>query len=101
MFQKDTMMVRKRRIHRKCIATPGYYYKPLRIPLVNLEVISLSKEELTALYYADYMGVIQKLSAKKMAISQATFSRELSSARRKIAEALFIINCGQPRSCAI
>jgi predicted DNA-binding protein (UPF0251 family) len=53
----------------------------------ELEQIKLTKEEITALYYADYLQMKQVESADKMGISQASFSRDLASAHRKIAQA--------------
>ena len=84
-------MVQKRKIQRKCVDFPGSIFKPQALPLLQLENVHLTKEEVTALYYSDYLGLRQLDSAEKMDISQATFSRELSSAHRKIAEALFDI----------
>ena len=82
-------MVQKRKIPRRCIYYPKHFFKPAGIPAMDLEVIELSKEEITALYYADYRELKQVDAAKKMGISQASFSRELASARKKLAEALF------------
>jgi len=53
-----------------------------------LEEIALSKEELEALKLSDFQGLNQIEAAKKMATSQSTFQRILSSARKKVAAAL-------------
>lgn len=82
-------MVPARRIIRHCIYHPKTFFKPAGIHRMNLEILELSKEELTALYYADYEGLKQIDAAKKMGISQASFSRELNRARKKIVQALF------------
>lgn len=64
------------------------YFKPRGVPLKNLEVISLSTEEVEAyrLRYIDKLD--QNEAAKKMNTSQSTYQRILSSASEKIAEAL-------------
>jgi len=48
----------------------------------------LKCEELEAIRLADFMGLNQKESAKRMSISQQTFSRVLKSGRKCLAEAL-------------
>jgi len=50
--------------------------------------ITLKYEEFEALRLSDYMGLDQAESAKKMAISQQTFSRILTNARRSLSKAL-------------
>lgn len=81
------LMVQKRKIERKCEEFPPHLFKPIAIPMRDLETIYISKEELTALFYADYQQLKQLEAAKKMGISQSSFSRELASAHKKIAEA--------------
>jgi predicted DNA-binding protein (UPF0251 family) len=60
------------------------------VPLVPvcLEQIFLDLEELEALKLKDFQGLEQKQAAQKMAISQPTFHRLITSARKKIADAL-------------
>ncbi|MBY9002006.1 MAG: DUF134 domain-containing protein [Candidatus Heimdallarchaeota archaeon] len=82
-------MVQNRKIERKCVDFPGNIFKPQAIPLSKLENINLTKEELTAVYYSDYLGLRQTEAAQKMEISQASFSRDLAVAHKKIASALF------------
>ena len=65
------------------------YFKPAGIPLLKLEKIELSVEEMEAIRLADFEGAEQGNTAKKMKISQPTFSRILKEGRRKVAEALF------------
>lgn len=81
-------MVRPRLCRRIRIKPKAYYYKPRGIPLRHLEEIALSKEELEALKLSDFQGLNQIEAAKKMATSQSTFQRILSSARKKVAAAL-------------
>jgi predicted DNA-binding protein (UPF0251 family) len=71
----------------KC--TPGaYYFKPRGIPLINLEEITLTIDELEALRLADYEGLYHEEAAKQMNISRATFGRILDAARHKTAGAI-------------
>lgn len=81
-------MVHQRKIKRCCIDHEGAIFKPQGLPLVNLEVVKLTKEEITAIYYADLEGKKQKEAAESMNISQSTFSRDLQTAHNKIADAL-------------
>lgn len=48
----------------------------------------LKLEEIESIRLADYMGLDQREAAKFMDISQQTFSRVLSKARKTLAEAL-------------
>lgn len=64
------------------------YFKPRAIPLSMLEEVKLSIDELEALRLCDYKNLDQIKAAKKMKISQSTLWRILTSARKKIAQAL-------------
>lgn len=64
------------------------YFKPRGIPLSQLEEVKLAVDELEALRLADFEDIDQIKAAKKMKISQSTFQRILTSARKKVAEAL-------------
>jgi uncharacterized protein len=50
--------------------------------------IDLKLEEFEAIRLADFVGHDQSSAAKKMRISQQTFSRVLKNARQRLAEAL-------------
>lgn len=65
-----------------------YYFKPRGVPLGSLEEVRLLPEELEALKLSDVDVLGQVEAARAMGISQPTFARILSSARRKIAWAL-------------
>jgi predicted DNA-binding protein (UPF0251 family) len=65
-----------------------YYFKPRGIPLRLLEEVILLADELEALKLYNVDGLDQTKSAQKMKISQPTFARILSSADKKIAEAI-------------
>ena len=64
------------------------YFKPRGIPLVDLEEIALSLDEIEAMRLADYEGLYQEQAAEKMNISRQTFGRIIESAHKKVAEAL-------------
>ena len=64
------------------------YFKPRAVPLSMLEEVDLSMDELEALRLCDYKNLEQAEAAKGMKISQSTLQRILTSARRKVAEAL-------------
>ena len=64
------------------------HFKPAGMPLVNLKETTLNFEELESIRLKDYENLDQKEAAKKMNISQPTFQRLLTSARKKVAEAL-------------
>ncbi len=81
-------MVRPR-IRRKIQFNPDVtYFKPRAIPLSKLKEVSLEIDELEAVRLCDLAGLGQTEAAERMEISQSTFQRTLSSARKKIAEAL-------------
>jgi len=64
------------------------YFKPAGIGVRFLEQVDLEIDELEAIRLFDAEGKPQEECAKKMEVSQPTFSRILSSARKKIADAL-------------
>jgi predicted DNA-binding protein (UPF0251 family) len=64
------------------------YFKPKGIPLLDLEEVALSLDELEALRLADCEGRYHEDAAREMKISRATFGRIVKEARRKAAEAL-------------
>ncbi|MFA5125866.1 MAG: DUF134 domain-containing protein [archaeon] len=64
------------------------YFKPAGIPMRTLEEVVLSFEEIESLRLKEVEGLGQTEAAKKMHISQPTFFRILSTARKKVAEAI-------------
>jgi predicted DNA-binding protein (UPF0251 family) len=64
------------------------YFKPRGASMRSLEVVELSREELEAIRLKNIKDMDQTECAKKMDTSQSTFQRILSSAYKKIAEAL-------------
>ena len=70
-------------------STPSVtYYKPAGVRKASLEIVVLSVDELEAVRLSDLQGLTQQEAAEKMNVSQPTFNRILSSARRKIADAI-------------
>jgi predicted DNA-binding protein (UPF0251 family) len=68
---------------------PGLtYFKPAGIPLGLLSEIKLSVEEAEALRLKEIENLDQAHAALRMGISRPTFQRILSSARRKLADAI-------------
>ena len=63
-------------------------FKPCGIRKIYLESISLCEDEMEAIRLADYEGLYQQECAEKMGISRTTFARLITSARKKIADAL-------------
>ena len=81
-------MPRPRR-HRRVKYCPDIcYFKPAGIPKRLLEEVNLKVEEFEALRLKDYRELDQKECAKKMNVSQSTFHRLLSVARKKITESI-------------
>jgi len=63
-------------------------FKPVGIPTGDLDVVQLLPEEAEALRLKDINDLSQTDAAEKMGISQSSFQRILSSARKKISSAL-------------
>lgn len=55
-----------------------------------LEEVDLTVDEVEALRLADFEELDQRQAAKKMKVSQSTFQRILTNARKKIGEALVL-----------
>lgn len=81
-------MPRPRRIRRIFFNPRITYFKPAGVMLRHLQENILTKDELEAIRLIDLEQIEQKKVAKQMKISQPTLSRLLTSARKKIAEAL-------------
>ena len=64
------------------------YFKPIGIPLVQLQEVRLSVEEAEAIRLKDLEELEQDECAQRMNISRPTFARVLGSARQKMADAL-------------
>ena len=64
------------------------YFKPQGVPMRELEIVELTAEEVEALRLRNTEDLEQEEAAKKMNTSQSTFQRILSSAYKKITEAI-------------
>lgn len=74
---------------RNCEGKPcGKVFKPTCTPLRELKKINLHQDELEAFRLCDYQGLFQEQAGEKMDVSRGTVQRLLTSARKKIAEAL-------------
>jgi len=69
------------RFHHNC-------FKPCGMRGAELDFEVLTKDEMEAIRLADFKGLYQEEAAKEMEVSRPTFSRILSNARKKIANAL-------------
>jgi uncharacterized protein len=64
------------------------YFKPKGTPLIPLEDVFPSLDELEAIRLVDYQGFYHEKAAEQMNISRATFGCILDSARHKVADAI-------------
>lgn len=77
------------RLRRRIRFSPtARFFKPQGIPLRYLEQVELSHEELEALRLKHVKNLDQTKAAEQMNTSQSTFQRILTSAQKKVAEAL-------------
>lgn len=77
------------RLYRKITFNPSVtYFKPQGVPIRMLEEVELSHEELEALRLKNIENLDQIECARKMNTSQSTLQRILSSAYKKITQAL-------------
>ncbi len=81
-------MPRPKLCRRVCFPPGLTYFKPAGIRLVDLEETILAVEEFEAVRLKDLVGLAQEIAARKMGVSQPTFHRMISSARKKIADAI-------------
>lgn len=81
-------MVRPRLFRRVGFQPYVTYFKPAGVRLVGLVETVITVDEFEALRLKDFLGIEQEEAAKKMNISQPTFHRLLSSARKKVADAV-------------
>ncbi len=64
------------------------FFKPECVAKKDLNEIVVTLDEFEAIRLYDFEGLDQEKAAKRMKVSRPTFSRILSSARRKIAHSL-------------
>jgi predicted DNA-binding protein (UPF0251 family) len=63
-------------------------FKPLGIPVIELEEVVMTLDEFEAIRLADLDGLYQEQAAEQMSVSRTTFSRIVDAAHKKIADAL-------------
>jgi len=63
-------------------------FKPAGVPASRLSELVLGIDELEAIRLADLGGLYQEQAAEQMKVSRQTFGRIVSSARKKVAQAL-------------
>ena len=81
-------MPRPRLCRKVAIQPKVTYFKPAGIRMVKLEEVILSVDEYEAVRLNDLEELEQKEGARKMDISQPTYSRLLLSGRKKITIAI-------------
>ena len=81
-------MVRPRLCRRIRFNPNVTYFKPQGVPMRFLDMVDLTTEEVEALRLKNIKDLDQIECAKLMKTSQSTFQRILSSAYKKITEAL-------------
>lgn len=81
-------MGRQPRCRRVNFVPRATYFKPAGVRLAQLEEKALSVEEAESIRLKDLEGLEQEECARSMNVSRTTFARVLTSARKKIADAL-------------
>lgn len=81
-------MPRPRRRRRVGFQPDVTYFKPAGVRMIELEETVLTVDEFESIRLKDLEGLEQEECAKKMNISQPTFHRMVTSARKKIADFL-------------
>jgi len=77
------------RLNRKITFNPKVtYFKPQGVPMRFLDIVELTAEEVEALRLKNEKGMDQEEAAKMMKTSRSTFQRILTSAYKKITNAL-------------
>ncbi len=75
--------------HRRIRFNPDItFYKPHGVPMRHLDIIELSKEEAEALRLKNVKELTQNQAAREMNTSQSTFQRILTSAEKKVSQAI-------------
>ena len=87
-MKKQKKMPRPRRFRRVRYMPEVTFFKPAGVRLAELEEVVLTVDEFEAIRLKDFLDLEQTEAAKKMNISQPTFNRLLSAARKKVAEAV-------------
>ncbi len=81
-------MARPVKSRRICCVPVASYFKPVGIPMRELEEIVLGMDELEAMRLTDLDGLYQADAAEQMGVSRQTIGNILNSAHHKLADAL-------------
>jgi len=81
-------MPRPRRCRRVGLKPGVTYFKPAGVRMTQLDEVILTVDEYEAVRLKDLNGLDQDECAKKMNVSQPTFHRLVTDARKKISDAL-------------
>jgi uncharacterized protein len=81
-------MPRKKCCRRVSASLEVHWFKPVGIPMRELDEVILAYDELEAIRLADMLKLYHADGAKRMGISRPTFGRIVSEARSKVADAL-------------
>jgi predicted DNA-binding protein (UPF0251 family) len=77
------------RLRRRVWLEPNVtYFKPAGVRMIDLEESIMTVDEFEAVRLKDLEGLDEEAAARKMNISQPTFNRLVTSARKKIADAI-------------
>jgi predicted DNA-binding protein (UPF0251 family) len=63
-------------------------YKPVGIPMSELQHLTIYRDELEAMRLCDLDGMTQDAAGSKMGISRGTVQRLLANARKKVVKAI-------------
>jgi predicted DNA-binding protein (UPF0251 family) len=66
----------------------GEIFKPRATPMSELEIVTLYQDELEAVKLCDLEGLTQEEAGKRMGVSRGTVQRLITTAHRKIADAI-------------
>lgn len=81
-------MARPVKSRRICCVPAASYFKPVGIPMCELDEIVLGMDELEAMRLTDLGGLYQADAAEQMGVSRQTIGNILNSAHHKLADAL-------------
>jgi predicted DNA-binding protein (UPF0251 family) len=72
----------------RLVHTPPLFseFKPIGVPVQQLQQVTLTLDEFEAFRLADYQGFTHAEGALEMGISRSTFSRLIEKSRKKIAD---------------
>lgn len=63
-------------------------FKPNRVPMDELEQVSLASDEFEALRLVDYQGMLQLQAAEVMGVSRQTLANLVKAGRQKVTDCL-------------